>query len=92
MQRERAVIEHELDFLKLSRSALSALTHWLAYKTEIYRDHPITEGAVVTELCGLLRGVLPRERRLIAEHPADGLKTTPGNKVRCTPSTAQGSG
>ena len=40
-------------------TALQGLTFWIGYKRSLYRDYPLSEGALVTELRSLLHANLP---------------------------------
>jgi len=40
-------------------AALQGLTFWIGYKRAMYRDYPLSEGALVTELRSLLHANLP---------------------------------
>ena len=42
-------------------TALQGLTFWIGYKRALYRDYPMSEGALVTELRSLMHANLPDE-------------------------------
>jgi hypothetical protein len=48
-------------------TALQGLTFWIGYKRSLYRDYPLSEGALVTELRTLLHANLPDELFLKCE-------------------------
>lgn len=48
---------------------LLGICHWMGYRTQLYPHHPLTEGALVAELAGLLRSHLPSELSLVLEQP-----------------------
>lgn len=48
-------------------TALQGLTFWIGYKRSLYRDYPLSEGALVTELRSLLHANLPDELFLKCE-------------------------
>ncbi len=48
-------------------TALQGLTFWIGYKRALYRDYPLSEGALVTELRSLLHANLPDELFLKCE-------------------------
>ena len=63
-------------------TALQGLTFWIGYKRSLYRDYPLSEGALVTELRSLLHANLPDELFLKCEVGYSKLVKT---KVRPTP-------
>jgi len=48
-------------------TALQGLTFWIGYKRSLYRDYPLFEGALVTELRSLMHANLPDELFLKCE-------------------------
>ena len=48
-------------------TALQGLTFWIGYKRALYRDYPLSEGALVTELRSLMHANLPDELFLKCE-------------------------
>jgi hypothetical protein len=48
-------------------SVLQALTHWISYKREYFRNHLLPEGALVAELTQLLSAKVPSEYRVYCE-------------------------
>lgn len=48
-------------------TALQGLTFWIGYKRALYRDYPLSEGALVTELRSLIHANLPDELFLKCE-------------------------
>ena len=59
-------------------TALQGLTFWIGYKRALYRDYPLSEGALVTELRALMHANLPDELFLKCEVGYSHLvKTTP---------------
>ncbi len=50
-------------------SVLQAITHWVAYKQEYFRNHLLPEGAIVAELTQLLSAKLPSGYQVYCETP-----------------------
>lgn len=48
-------------------TALQGLTFWVGYKRSLYRDYPLSEGALVTELRSLMHANLPDDLFLKCE-------------------------
>lgn len=48
-------------------TSLQGLTFWIGYKRSLYRDYPLSEGALVTELRSLIHANLPDELFLKCE-------------------------
>ena len=48
-------------------TALQGLTFWIGYKRSLYRDYPLSEGALVTELRSLMHANLPDDLFLKCE-------------------------
>lgn len=48
-------------------TALQGLTYWIGYKRALYRDYPLSEGALVTELRSLMHANLPDDLFLKCE-------------------------
>lgn len=48
-------------------TSLQGLTFWIGYKRSLYRDYPLSEGALVTELRSLMHANLPEELFLKCE-------------------------
>lgn len=48
-------------------TSLQGLTFWIGYKRSLYRDYPLSEGALVTELRSLMHANLPDELFLKCE-------------------------
>lgn len=42
-------------------TSLQGLAFWIGYKRALYRDYPLSEGALVTELRSLIHANLPDE-------------------------------
>lgn len=63
-------------------TALQGLTFWIGYKRALYRDYPLSEGALVTELRSLMHANLPDDLFLKCEIGYSHL-------VKATPRPAQ---
>lgn len=50
-----------------TESLLQGLAFWIGYKTQLYRDYPLTEGAIVGEAVSLLKGCLKDDYKLECE-------------------------
>jgi hypothetical protein len=48
-------------------TALQGLAFWIGYKRSLYRDYPLSEGALVTELRSLIHANLPDDLFLLCE-------------------------
>lgn len=49
--------------------ALQGITFWIGHRRSMYRHYPLTEGAIVAELCNLIHAQLRDGRRLDCEEP-----------------------
>jgi len=49
-------------------SALQGLAYWMGYRKELYRHHPLPEGALVAELSSIMYGRLSENERLECEY------------------------
>lgn len=47
--------------------ALQGVTFWIGHRRCLYRDYPLTEGALVAEICNLIYANLPRDLILNCE-------------------------
>ncbi len=47
--------------------ALQGVTHWIGHRRCLYRDYPLSEGALIAETCNLIYGNLPHLWRLRCE-------------------------
>lgn len=51
------------------RRALLGVCYWIGHRRAFYRRHPLSEGAIVAELCNLLSANLPADLELLCEVP-----------------------
>jgi hypothetical protein len=62
--------------------ALQGVTYWIGHRRCLYRDYPLSEGALVAEVCNLIYANLPRELELLCEvQYASFIKHKPVPKV-----------
>ncbi|HUN86784.1 MAG TPA: hypothetical protein VMU48_20555 [Terracidiphilus sp.] len=47
--------------------ALQGITHWMGHRRCLYRDYPLSEGALVAEVCNLIYANLPQTHQLLCE-------------------------
>ena len=47
--------------------ALQGVTYWMGHRRCLYRDYPLSEGALVAEVCNLIYANLPGELQLQCE-------------------------
>jgi hypothetical protein len=47
--------------------ALQGLAFWIGHRHSLFRDYPLSEGALVAEACNLIQANLPRELVLMPE-------------------------
>jgi hypothetical protein len=52
---------------KWSGRALQGLTYWMGHRRCMYRDYPLSEGALVAEVCNLIYANLPKDLQLLCE-------------------------
>lgn len=57
----------ERDWPKWAEVALQGVTYWIGHRRAQYPHHPLTEGALVAELCNLIYGKLPDAQLLKCE-------------------------
>lgn len=50
-------------------AALMGICHWMGYRHQLYPHHPLTEGALVGELAGLLSAHLHTDLAVVLEQP-----------------------
>jgi hypothetical protein len=48
-------------------TALQGITFWMGHRRCFYRNHPLTEGALVAEICALVYANMPEEYQLFAK-------------------------
>src|SRR5450759_1842594 len=56
MPKQRDSLEDVPDW---ARQALQGVTYWMGHRRCFYRNHPLTEGALVAEICNLVHANLP---------------------------------
>lgn len=49
------------------REALQGVTYWMGHRRCLYRDYPLSEGALVAEVCNLIYANLPADLQLLCE-------------------------
>lgn len=49
------------------RKALQGVAFWIGHRQSLYSDYPLTEAAIVTEICNLIHGNLKDNYRLLRE-------------------------
>src|ERR1039458_7972154 len=47
--------------------ALQGVTYWMGHRRCLYRDYPLSEGALVAEVCNLIYANLPEALQLLCE-------------------------
>jgi hypothetical protein len=47
--------------------ALQGITYWMGHRRCLYRDYPLSEGALVAEVCNLIYANLPQTFQLLCE-------------------------
>ncbi len=47
--------------------ALQGVTYWIGHRRCLYRDYPLSEGALVAEVCNLIHANLPEDLQLLRE-------------------------
>ena len=47
--------------------ALQGLAFWIGHRPSLFKDYPLSEGALVAEACNLVQANLPRELVLMPE-------------------------
>jgi len=47
--------------------ALQGVTYWMGHRRCLYRDYPLSEGALVAEVCNLIYANLPQTLQLLCE-------------------------
>lgn len=47
--------------------SLQGVTYWMGHRRCLYRDYPLSEGALVAEVCNLIYANLPKELQLLCE-------------------------
>ncbi|MCZ6744526.1 MAG: hypothetical protein O7D31_07595 [Alphaproteobacteria bacterium] len=52
---------------KWSEKAMQGLAFWIGHRHSLYRDHPLTEGALVAEACNLIYANLGADEILLCE-------------------------
>ena len=62
-------------------NALQGITYWIGHRRCMYKDYPLTEGAIVAELCNLIHAKLDSHQHLKCEVP---LKTLLGGYEKPT--------
>jgi len=48
---------------------LLGVCFWVGHRRAFYRRHPLSEGAIVAELCNLINANLPKDLELLCEQP-----------------------
>jgi hypothetical protein len=67
MPKQRDSLEDVPDW---ARQALQGVTYWMGHRRCFYRNHPLTEGALVAEICNLVQSTDPL-------HAISGRRLTP---------------
>lgn len=49
--------------------SLQGVTYWMGHRRCLYRDYPLSEGALVAEVCNLIYANLPKNLQLLCEVP-----------------------
>lgn len=49
------------------RKALQGVSYWMGHRRCLYRDYPLSEGALVAEICNLIYANLPDKLQLVCE-------------------------
>lgn len=50
-----------------TREALQGVTYWIGHRRCLYRNYPLSEGALVAEVCNLIYANLPEDLELLCE-------------------------
>src|SRR5688572_25655009 len=50
-----------------SHRALQGVAFWIGHRQSLYSDYPLSEAAIVTEVCNLIHANLPTDDRLRCE-------------------------
>jgi hypothetical protein len=58
--------------------ALQGLAFWIGHRHSLYRHYPLTEGAIVAELCNLIHSNLSSDEMLLCEQPYRSLIAADG--------------
>lgn len=62
--------------------ALQGVTYWMGHRRCLYRDYPLSEGALVAEVCNLIYANLPGDLQLFCEvQYSDFVERTPMPKI-----------
>lgn len=61
--------------------ALQGLAFWIGHRHSLFKDYPLSEGALVAEACNLIQANLPHDLVLMPECMYKNL-VAPGSKVR----------
>lgn len=61
--------------------ALQGLAFWIGHRHSLFKDYPLSEGALVAEACNLIQSNLPHDLVLMPECMYKNL-VAPGSKVR----------
>ena len=64
---EPSTATKQVDVPRWLRDPLQSLAFWVAYQHQVYRHHPLPEGAIVAELTRLVDAELASERSLVRE-------------------------
>lgn len=68
------------DIPKWTQCALKGIGFWVGHRRELYRHHPLAEGALVGELCNLIATELGRDQQLDCEIGYRHLLKSPRNE------------
>lgn len=52
---------------KWVEGALQGVAYWMGHRRCLYRDYPLSEGALVAEVCNLIYANLPKDLQLLCE-------------------------
>ena len=66
------------------RRAMLGVCFWVGHRRALYRRHPLTEGAIVAELCNLINANLPSKLNLLCEVPYSKLIDVKDKESRFT--------
>jgi hypothetical protein len=62
--------------------ALQGVAYWMGHRRCLYRDYPLSEGALVAEVCNLIYANLPKDLQLLCEvQYSDFVKRDPLPKI-----------
>ena len=62
--------------------ALQGVAYWMGHRRCLYRDYPLSEGALVAEVCNLIYANLPKDLQLLCEvQYSDFVKHAPLPKI-----------